>query len=121
MALPFILKVYHLSDITAETTSQIVIFYAVCSVLFWPLSFTLPATFRASGDAKMCMIISVVSMWIFRIIFSYVLGEYLGMGVFGVWVAMIIDWLVRESCFVIRYRSGKETPGYFLRGIFAGT
>lgn len=107
VALPFILKVYHLSDITAETTSQIVIFYAVCSVLFWPLSFTLPATFRASGDAKMCMIISVVSMWIFRVIFSYVLGEYLGMGVFGVWVAMIIDWLVRESCFVIRYRSGK--------------
>ena len=107
VALPFILKVYHLSDITAETTSQIVTFYAVCSVLFWPLSFTLPATFRASGDAKMCMIISVVSMWIFRVIFSYVLGEYLGMGVFGVWVAMIIDWLVRESCFVIRYRSGK--------------
>ena len=36
-------------------------------------------------------------MWIFRVIFSYVLGEYLGMGVFGVWVAMIIDWLVRRA------------------------
>ena len=79
----------------------------LCSALFWPLSFTLPATFRASGDARMCMIISVTSMWIFRVIFSYVLGKYLGMGVFGVWVAMIIDWLVREFCFVLRYRSGK--------------
>lgn len=107
VALPLILKIYNLSDITAETTSQIVIFYAVCSALFWPLSFTLPATFRASGDARMCMIISVSSMWIFRVIFSYVLGKYLGMGVFGVWVAMIIDWLVREFCFVLRYRSGK--------------
>ena len=66
-----------------ETTSQIVIFYAVCSALFWPLSFTLPATFRASGDARMCMIISVTSMWIFRVIFSYVLGKYLGHG--SVW------------------------------------
>ena len=66
VALPLILKIYNLSDITAETTSQIVIFYAVCSALFWPLSFTLPATFRASGDARMCMIISVTSMWIFR-------------------------------------------------------
>ena len=107
VALPLILKIYNLSDITTETTSQIVIFYAVCSALFWPLSFTLPATFRASGDARMCMIISVTSMWIFRVIFSYVLGKYLGMGVFGVWVAMIIDWLVREFCFVLRYRSGK--------------
>ena len=93
---------------TAEvTTEQIVIFYAVCCVLIWPLAFTIPATFRASGDAKMCMVISVVSMWIFRIIFSYILGKYMGMGVFGVWVAMIIDWLFRGGCFIVRYYSGK--------------
>ena len=88
-------------------TTDIVIFYAVCCVLIWPLAFTIPATFRASGDAKMCMVISVVSMWIFRIIFSYILGKYMGMGVFGVWVAMIIDWVVRSICFIARYFSGK--------------
>ena len=105
--LPVILRIYNLSDITADTTRQIIIFYAVCSILFWPMSFTIPATFRASGDAKMCMIISVVSMWIFRIIFSYILGKYMGLGVFGVWIAMIIDWLFRGVCFIIRYHSGK--------------
>ena len=107
LALPLILKVYNLSDKTAAVTSDIVIFYAVCCVLIWPLAFTIPATFRASGDAKMCMIISVASMWIFRIVFSYILGKYMGMGVFGVWVAMIIDWIVRAVCFLIRYRSGR--------------
>ena len=105
--LPVILRAYNLSDITAKTTEQIIIFYAVCCILFWPMSFTIPATFRASGDARMCMIISVVSMWIFRIIFSYILGKYMGMGVFGVWVAMIIDWLFRGGCFIVRYYSGK--------------
>lgn len=105
--LPVILRAYNLSDITAKTTEQIIIFYAVCCILFWPMSFTIPATFRASGDARMCMIISVVSMWIFRIIFSYILGKYMGMGVFGVWVAMIIDWLFRGVCFIVRYYSGK--------------
>lgn len=107
LALPYILKAYHLSDQTAQVTTDIVIFYAVCSVLIWPLAFTIPATFRASGDAKMCMVISIVSMWIFRIIFSYILGKYMGMGVFGVWVAMIIDWVVRGICFIARYFSGK--------------
>lgn len=107
LALPYILKAYHLSDKTAQVTTDIVIFYAVCSVLIWPLAFTIPATFRASGDAKMCMVISIVSMWIFRIIFSYILGKYMGMGVFGVWVAMIIDWVVRGICFIARYFSGK--------------
>ena len=106
-ALPFILKVYNLSELTAETTTKIIVFYAVCSILFWTPAFTLPATFRAAGDAKVCMIISVASMWIFRIIFSYILGKYMGMGVFGVWVAMIIDWIVRGICFGIRYFSGK--------------
>lgn len=107
LALPYILKAYHLSDQTAQVTTDIVIFYAVCSVLIWPLAFTIPATFRASGDAKMCMVISIVSMWIFRIIFSYILGKYMDMGVFGVWVAMIIDWVVRGICFIARYFSGK--------------
>lgn len=107
LVLPLILKAYDLSSQTAEVTTDIVIFYAVCCVLIWPLAFTIPATFRASGDAKMCMVISVVSMWIFRIIFSYILGKYMGMGVFGVWVAMIIDGVVRSICFIARYFSGK--------------
>ena len=104
--LPLILKAYHLSDVRAEATRQIIYFHGISAVLIWPLSFTLPSTFRASGDARACMIISMASMWLFRIIFSYVLGEYFGMGVFGVWVAMVIDWVFRALCFVIRYYRG---------------
>ena len=43
-------------------------------------------------------------MWVFRIGFSYILGVKLGMGVFGVWVAMTIDWAVRAVLFIIRYK-----------------
>lgn len=107
VVLPWILNAYHLSEKTASTTTQIVVFYAVCSVLIWPLAFTTPATFRASGDARMCMIVSITSMWIFRIIFSYIFGRYMGMGVFGVWVAMIVDWIARTICFLLRFKSGK--------------
>jgi Na+-driven multidrug efflux pump len=53
------------------------------------------------------MIISTVSMWIFRVGASYILGKNLGLGVFGVWVAMIIDWAFRSLLFGIRYFSGK--------------
>lgn len=107
IVLPWILKAYNLSELTAATTTKIVVFYAICSVLIWPLAFTTPATFRASGDARMCMIVSITSMWIFRIIFSYIFGRYMGMGVFGVWVAMIVDWIARTICFLLRFKSGK--------------
>lgn len=107
LMMPLILKAYHLSDLTARTTEQIVAFHGLSCIVIWPMSFSLPSAFRASGDARMCMIISVASMWIFRIGFSYLLGLYFGMGVFGIWVAMVIDWVVRAICFVIRYRGGK--------------
>lgn len=104
--LPLILRAYHLSDVTAEVTRQIIYFYGISSILIWPSSFTLPTTFRASGDVKACMYISMVSMWVFRVAFSYLLGKYLGMGVFGVWAAMVIDWAFRAVCFWIRYFKG---------------
>lgn len=107
LILPWVIRAYHLSDMTAEATKQIIYFHGICTILFWPVAFSLPTTFRAAGDARACMIISILSMWIFRIIFSYILGRYMGLGVFGVWVAMIIDWLFRGLCFGIRYFGGK--------------
>ena len=104
--LPLILKAYNLSDITAKTTTDIIHFHGISAIFIWPVAFALPATFRAAGDAKACMYISSISMWIFRIGFSYVLGKYMGLGVFGVWVAMVIDWVFRAICFVIRYFRG---------------
>ena len=104
--LPWILKAYNLSDVTAEATRNIIYFHGISAILIWPSSFTLPSTFRASGDVKACMYISMISMWIFRVAFSFVLGKYMGMGVFGIWVAMVIDWAFRGFCFWIRYFKG---------------
>ena len=106
LALPWILKLYNLSDVTAQITTDIMIFHSMGALVFWPVSFTLPATFRACGDARSCMIISILSMWIFRIGFSYILGEFMGIVVFGIWVAMVIDWVFRTILFTIRYFRG---------------
>lgn len=107
LLLPVILHAYNLSDVTAEMTKKILYFHSVSCMIIWPISFSLPATLRAAGDAQVTMIIALLSMWIFRIAFSYVLGGYLGLGVFGVWVAMVIDWCVRALFMSLRYKSGK--------------
>lgn len=107
LVLPFILKAYNLSDITAHATTQIVILHSVACMTIWPFAFTLPNTLRAAGDAQMTMWISIGSMWIFRIGCSFILGKYLGWGVFGVWSAMIIDWFFRMIFMIWRYLSGR--------------
>ncbi len=53
------------------------------------------------------MTASLISMWIFRIGFSYLLAQYFGLEIYGVWCAMYIDWVVRVICFLLRYRSGR--------------
>ena len=111
LALPLILKAYNLSDQTAAAATNIIHFHGISAMIIWPLSFALPAAYGAAGDAKACMYTSIVSMWIFRIGFSYLVGKYMGLGVFGVWVAMVIDWVVRAICFIIRYFNGKWKHG----------
>ncbi len=105
--MPLVLWAYNLSDITAQTARSVLYFHSVSACLVWPVSFTVPSALRAAGDAKVTMVISLASMWIFRIIFSYVLGGWLGLGVLGVWIAMVIDWCVRAVCMTLRYKTGK--------------
>lgn len=107
LALPFILSIYNLSDEAARYANDIILYHAACVVTIWPLSFTLPNTLRAAADVKITMVLSIISMWVFRFGFSYLLTMVFHMGIFGVWVAMTIDWLVRGIFFVCRYRSGR--------------
>lgn len=107
--LPLILNVYGLSETASSLTTKIVWWHAIFTVIIWPLGYSLPVTFRASGDAKFPMVIGVLSMGFCRIALAYLLGIYFNMGMFGTWVAMFIDWIVKAIIFVCRYISGKWT------------
>ena len=98
---------FHLSAAAAADARAVLYTFTVASILIWPLSFSLPNALRAAGDARFTMIVSMVSMWVFRIGFSYLLGGAAKMGLMGVWVAMYIDWLVRSIVFTIRFARGK--------------
>lgn len=102
-----ILSLYHLSAETFTLAFTIMIIHIIGWVTVWPMSFALPNTFRAAGDVKYPMIISIFSMVVFRIGSSYLLAFGLGFGVLSVWIAMLIDWTFRCVCFYWRWKSGK--------------
>jgi putative MATE family efflux protein len=105
--LPLIIRIYNLSDETSEMTRQLMTYHCFLAMLIWPLSFTLPSALRAANDVKFTMWTSMISMWVWRILFSYLLAITFGLGVLGIWIAMTIDWLFRSICFVLRFRRGK--------------
>lgn len=98
---------YHLSPEAFRIAKELMLFHSVTCMLFWALAFTLPNALRASGDVMYTMWVSLGSMWVCRIIFSYVLGDWLGLGVLGVWIAMVLDWIVRLIFFIVRLRGDR--------------
>lgn len=107
LLLPLILKIYNLSPDTIKLASILIFIHNAAAMVLWPASFTLPNALRASNDVKYTMIVSIFSMWTFRIVSSYIIGKWLGLGAIGVWIAMIMDWAFRVICFTIRFFRGK--------------
>ena len=89
-----------------ELAVLLVRIHAGSGLFLWPSSFVLPNALRAANDVKFTMIVSVLSMAVWRLGFSYLLCVRLGWGAVGVWIAMVIDWICRVTCFAVRFRSG---------------
>ena len=112
-----IIGIYNLSAQGAAIALQLTLFHCIATCFIRPPAFMLPSAFKATGDAKFTMVVSTLSMWIVRIGASFVLAPEviplpgltipgLGMGIMGVWVAMIADWVVRAIVYSVRFFRG---------------
>ena len=106
LSLNQILSMYTLTPETRALAWTLVMIHNGMSIFLWPASFVLPNALRAANDVKFTMIVSILSMAVWRLGFSYLLCVRMGWGAVGVWIAMIIDWVCRVTCFVLRFRSG---------------
>ena len=90
-----------------HTIFIIILINSVAQVVLWSGSFITPAALRAAGDSKFTSIVAMLSMWLFRVVFGYILGIVLHFGVVGVWIAMDCEWGVRGAIFLLRLRGRK--------------
>ncbi|NDL68197.1 MATE family efflux transporter [Clostridiales bacterium F-3ap] len=103
----FLASIYTEDREVVELTGGLVRSAAVAMPLLWAMSFILPAGFKGSGDVRYTLLVSVVGMWMFRILVGYLLAIPLGIGVLGIWLGMYADWLVRAVLFALRLKNGK--------------
>lgn len=106
LGLDSILAIYGLGAETTSLARTLVMIHNGLAMILWPMAFTFSNMLRACNDVRYPMVVSIFSMFAFRVGFSYILGAQLGMGAIGVWIAMVIDWIFRIICFVIRYVRG---------------
>lgn len=107
VSVPFLVKLYNLGPEASQMAIEVMRFHNIMAVLFWVPSFTTPNTLRSAGDVIGTMIIAIFSMWVFRIGAAYLFTYVFHLGLLGVWAAMVVDWIFRAICYVIRYRGHK--------------
>ncbi len=71
-----------------------------------PLAITmvLGGSLRGAGDTGFIMFATIAGMWFVRLPVAAVLASVFNMGVRVVWSVMILDWLIRMSILLWRYR-----------------
>lgn len=75
--------------------------------LVWTASFIPAYGLRAAGDVKFSMLVSALSMWVFRVSLCVCLCRYFEFGPMAVWIGMFTDWTVRGIIFTWRFYSKK--------------
>lgn len=103
-----LLGIYDITKTSRDSATQLLHIAFIFSPIMWGLSFVMPGALRSIGDAKFTAVVSISSMWLSRIFLAWLLGIHFGMGVVGVWYAMIIDWVFRSAIFGIRFIKNKR-------------
>ncbi|WP_248928621.1 MATE family efflux transporter [Paenibacillus hamazuiensis] len=98
---------FHPPEEIVDELFTLTLINAIAQIPLWPISFLLPAALRAAGDSRFTSMMSMLSMWLFRVVLGYVFGIVLRLGVIGVWLAMQLEWGVRGTIFLLRFRGEK--------------
>ena len=101
-----IARLYQLTQETKETTMSLIRFHALICGTVWVCAFNIPCVLRAASDVNFNLAVSIFSMWLFRVGFSYVFRETTDIGVLSVWMAMGMDWLFRGAVYMARFLNG---------------
>ncbi|MBD5544256.1 MAG: MATE family efflux transporter [Lachnospiraceae bacterium] len=104
---PVFLHFYSLSPETKQLVIWLVLIHNVFNAAAYPFSGALSYGLRGAGDVKFTMYVSVISTIAVRLFLSWLLGIVLQMGVIGIALAMVCDWLIRAVLFIWREKTGK--------------
>ena len=104
---PLFMRFYALEPDTKQLVIWLVLIHNLFNAIAYPFSGALSNGLRAAGDVKFTMYVSVISTIAVRLLLSWLLGVALQMGVIGIAIAMVSDWVIRAVIFFWRQKYGK--------------
>ncbi len=104
---PLLLPLYQVSAEAKRYVWIIVLIHNSAAAVTHPYFSPLSSGLRATGDAKFAMWSSIFATVVCRTFFSFLLGLRYSLGVIGVTISMVIDWTIKGTLDIWRWKSGK--------------
>ena len=102
----YIVELYNSLPEIVETGARILLIVAVLQPL-QTSQFIIAGGLRGAGDTRATAVITFITVLLVRPIVAIVLVEYTPLGLYGAWIAMACDQLLRSVLVLLRYQSGK--------------
>ena len=93
-------------DAAIITLGQKVLFVCIFLEIGRTANLVVINSMRAAGDIKFPTYLGMASMWGVSVLFAYILGIMLNMGLIGIWIGMAADEILRGIVVVIRWIKG---------------
>ena len=71
------------------------------------VNFTMGGALRGSGDTRFTLATTVVNWFVVRLPLAVLFAFPLGLGLAGIWLAVLVDYCVRACILSLRFRSGR--------------
>ncbi len=101
---PLILMLYSPSPQALPIIYQSLTLAVAAMPLIWCDAYITPMALRAAGDATFSTVVSVAGLAVGRVALGYLLTITFGLGVPGVWLGMLVEWLARAAALRTRIR-----------------
>ncbi len=102
-----ITRISNMEPEAAALTCSLMLLISIFKPVLWPMAFLPVNGMKAAGDVGFAVLVSSLSMWIFRVGLCYLLIYAFHSGPVGVWLGMFADWAVRSVVYSVRFFRGK--------------
>jgi len=94
-------------DVTAAPTGALALRTMSCGFVFYALGMVLTSAFNGAGDTWTPTWINLACFWAFEIPLAYILARVLGVGPFGVFLAITVGYSSFAVVSAVLFRQGK--------------
>ncbi|MBQ4110690.1 MAG: MATE family efflux transporter [Clostridia bacterium] len=84
-----------------------ILYIIIVAILFQIRQVVYMGCLRGAGDTLYTAIVSTISISVVRTVAGYFFCYIMKLGIFGIWMGIFVDQLVRFTCSFIRFKKGK--------------